>query len=657
MCAMSVEPKSLEQRTELRPQRFENGQAMRPRGRKRGGAGKWLLLFLVLGLVGLGVGGYLVWSSSQVEDESKQALTRPVAKSDLVISIVEDGNLESASNIELKCEVEGTNTTILWIIPDGTEVKKGDELVKLDSSSIEEAIDQQKITLEEASASKIGAEKDFSAASIAVEEYKEGTLQQELEQMEADITQARQNLSSAQNSLMFTKKMHRQGYRTTLELESATSLVLQSKLNLGVAVTKKKVLEDFTSRKMLEELESKRDSFEAKMKAQQISHELQVKKLKKLENNLAKCVIIAPQDGMVVYANDMGNQRMGQQGVKIEEGAAVRQYQAIIRLPDLSKMQVKALVHESKVDLLRMGMRANVTIQDQDYQGTVDRVATQPEPGGWFGGNVKEYATIVKIDGRPADLKPGMTAEVEILVAEKKNVLSVPVQAVVEQGKKFYAWVKAGSKPEKRPVLLGATNDTFIEIKDGLVEGDLVLLNPRAVVAEAREDVPQEEVVDISKKFGASAGSVQLPEGDTPKPPVKGDATAAPAQPEATAANGTPAPQAAASAGPGAGGPGGGPGGGGPGGGGPGGGGPGGGGRGRGGPGGGQFKMPTFKELDKDGDGKITKEENPSPFFDRIDSDSDGLIDRKEYNAMMERVKEMMKQGGMGGPGGGGPPQ
>ncbi|HVC97309.1 MAG TPA: HlyD family efflux transporter periplasmic adaptor subunit [Pirellulales bacterium] len=653
MCAMS-----LEQRTELRPQRLENGQAMRPRGRKRGGAGKWLLLLLVLGLAGGGGGGYLVWSASREEDDSNQALVKPVTKSDLIISVVEDGNLESASNVDLKCKVEaagragatgGAATTILWIIPDGTEVKKDDPLVQLDSSSIEEEIDQQKITLADATAAKIGAEKDFLAAKIAVEEYEEGTLKQELEQIEADITQARQNLSSAQNSLDYTKKMHRQGYRTTLELESATSLVLQSKLNLGVALTKKTVLETYHSKMMLADLEGKRDAFGAKLEGQRESYKLQEKKLQKLEKNLVECKLTAPQDGMVVYANDAGDRRGGQQTVKIEEGAAVRQYQTIIRLPDLSQMQVKALVHESKVDLLRVGMRANVKIQDRDYQGTVKQVATQPEPGNWMSSGVKEYATIVTIDGRPGDLKPGMTAEVEILVAEKKDVLSVPVQAVVEQGRKFYAWVKAGAKPEKRTVVLGATNDTFIEIKDGLLEGDLVLLNPRAVVADAREDVPQDEVVDVSAKFGATASSVQLPEGDTPKPPVKGDPSVAPALPGAAAAGvapgGAPGAGGTGPGGPGARGPGGGPGG-----------------RG-GGPGGGQFKMPTFKEMDKDADGNLVEEELPEMMrrgFARWDADSDGKVTRKEFNDAMERMKQWRQQQGGGpggGQGGGGPPQ
>ena len=62
--------------------------------------------------------------------------------------------------------------------------------------------------------------------------------------------------------------------------------------------------------------------------------------------------------------------------------------------------------------------------------------------------------------------------------------------------------------------------------------------------------------------------------------------------------------------------------------------------------------MPTFKELDKDGDGKITKEENPSPYFDSMDPNTDGTVDREEFKTAMDRVKKMMQERGAGGAGG-----
>src|SRR6185437_9792251 len=351
----------------------------------------------------------------------------------------------------------------------------------LDASTIEDQVNAQLIVAANAEAKKITEERNYAAAKIAVDEYREGTFAQGVEQCEADIVVARQNLSTAENQLHYTEKM---------------------------------VLEKYTKAKTLEDLESKRDSAAALMKSGEAEFKLQNDKLKRLERQLTKCVITAPQSGMVVYANESGGGRGGsQQGPKIELGASVNEFQAILRLPDLENMQVKALVHESKVDRLRRGMRAVIKIQDRVLQGAIASIANQPEPSGWWTGNVKEYATIIKIDGHPEELKPGMTAEVEILVDERQDVLSVPVQCVVEKGAKFFAWVKTPKGVERRDVVLGATNDTDIEIKDGLKQGELVLQNPRAEVPDAREEVVVAEGVDVKKKFGDAAA---LAAGESP---------------------------------------------------------------------------------------------------------------------------------------------
>jgi multidrug resistance efflux pump len=110
---------------------------------------------------------------------------------------------------------------------------------------------------------------------------------------------------------------------------------------------------------------------------------------------------------MVIHANERDRRSTE---ITIKEGAAVRERQSIIQLPDLGRMQVKAKVHETKVELLKIGMPARITVQDRVYKGKVVAVANQPEPGGWFSASVKEYAATVSIDGEIAGLKPGMTA-------------------------------------------------------------------------------------------------------------------------------------------------------------------------------------------------------------------------------------------------------
>ena len=239
------------------------------------------------------------------------------------------------------------------------------------------------------------------------------------------------------------------------------------------------------------------------------SYLARVRQHMRLKEQLTKCVMYAPAAGMVVYANEQSRSRMGgSQTAQIELGAAVRERQDLLKLPDLKAMQVKVAVHETKVEKLERGMRARIRIQNKEYLGTVTVVANQPEPTSWMSANVKEYATTVHIGGEATGLRPGMTAEVEILIAHLEDTLVLPVASIVDQGGKFYCWVQTAAGPERRPLVLGLNDDQFVSVTDGVVEGEEVLLNPRAVVAEARGgDEEESEDQSIDDRFGSGASA------------------------------------------------------------------------------------------------------------------------------------------------------
>jgi RND family efflux transporter MFP subunit len=584
--------------------------------------GRLLLLVVLIGLLSAAVWGSGRYFSRVAGNGQDSALTHTVSRGELLITVTEDGNLESSSNLEIKCQVAG-GSSILWIIPDGSMVKAGDKLVELDASTLDETINQQRIAYEKARSLKIQAEKTFEVAKLAVREYLEGTFKKEEQVAESQIKISLENLRSAQNSLAHAERMFRKGYVSNLELEGQRFAVERAQLDLDAARTAKDVLVNFTKVKMLQDLQSQRDTAEAQMKSEMAAFDLEESRLKRLESQRAQCTITAPTDGMVVYANERGG-RFGQDQSAIEEGAAVRERQTILKLPDLSKMQVKVNVHESKVEQLKPGMRARIRILDREKTGTVTNVANQPEQTGWFSANVKEYATQVRIDGEPDGLRPGMTAEVEILVAHLQDAISLPVASVVEQNGTYHCWIRNGENIEKRTVVLGLSNDRYIEVKEGVSEGDHVLLNPRAVLAEARamsalvEDGP----VNVSERFGAG------PSGEVP----------APAAGAALGADGPNHNPAADSGDRDAERPGGGDR-------------PAGQGR-RGGRRGGDLM-----QMDADGDGKISRDEAPErmrDFFDNLDTSGDGYIDRAEADAMRQRFRAGGGPGGPGGPGGGG---
>lgn len=543
------------------------------------------------------VGAYFWFNRSGTTSQAStvmSAATHKVQKGQLVVTVLEDGTIESAKNIDIKCEISG-GSTILWIIPDGTLVEQGAELVKLDQSGIEEQLRSQKGIYEKAVATQIQAREDAGAAAIAVEEYLEGVFVKEMQTVEAQIKIALENLRSSENILDHSKRMSRKGFVTPLQVEADEFAVQRAQLDLDAAKTAKSVLEKFSKAKMLKELEGKRDSAKARERSEDANVELEKGKLDKLTNQLVKTVIKAPQNGMVVYYKEAS--RFGSSQSQITEGAVVREAQTLIQLPDLKRMQAKVPIHESKVEVVKPGMRALLKVLDKELQGSVVMVANQPESKSFFQAQVKEYPAVVKIESDTQSLRPGMTADVEILVADLHDVLTVPVASVVDIGGKHYCWVQNGGQSEKRPLVLGQTNDKFVEVKDGVAEGELVIMNPRTVVADARAEdkSDRKSEVDTKAKFGE----------------------AKPVDPKAAAAPG-------------------------------------------GGGGGGAPRRGPMKvsDYDKDGDGKMSKAEAPEQmqaFFDRIDANGDGFVTQAEATASYQRMQQRQQQGG-GGPGGPGGP-
>jgi RND family efflux transporter MFP subunit len=414
------------------------------------------------------------------------AETQLVRKGRLLVTITADGSLESANNCELKCQIPGGGR-IISIIPDGTEVEKGTELVQLDRSLFEEQLNAQKIIYERAVAVKIQAEQDFEASTVAVQEYIQGTYHKDLQAAAALITVARQNLNTSENALVHTERMYRKGFVTALQLEADTFAVERAHLDLDAAVTAKKVIEQFTKPKTLTGLEAVRDAADARRRSEEASVSVEKAKLDRIQEQLKFCVIRAPQHGMVIYANNIEQQRGNSDAPQIEEGAMVRDRQTIIRLPDLNKMQVRTSVHESRVPHLRSGMPVRITVLDRVLKGHVNSIANRPAPSARYQAQSKNYNVFITVDGSATGLKPGMSATVEILLADLHDVYTIPVAAVVEQDRNYYAWVLQSNGPQRRAVSIGPTDDKVIEIKDGVAAGDEVIVNPRACVEEARD--------------------------------------------------------------------------------------------------------------------------------------------------------------------------
>ena len=101
-----------------------------------------------------------------------------------------------------------------------------------------------------------------------------------------------------------------------------------------------------------------------------------------------------------------------------------------------------------------------------------------------------KYDTIVElpsVDG----LKPGMSVEVEVVLARHENVLLIPTSAVVETAKGHACWVQKANDLERRTLQIGDSSDMFIVVKEGVSEGDEVVLDPLSSIEEAQVEAAQ----------------------------------------------------------------------------------------------------------------------------------------------------------------------
>jgi len=136
----------------------------------------------------------------------------------------------------------------------------------------------------------------------------------------------------------------------------------------------------------------------------------------------------------------------------------------------------------------------------------VESIAEVTRPAGWWTGNMVKYDTIIKLESR-SGLKPGMSAVVDVVLARHPDVLKIPVAAIVEGNEGFLCWVETNQGLQKRKLELGDSNDEFTVVKDGLAEGDVVVLNPLASIDEAQREAlrstsepDQDSPVDVTAK-------------------------------------------------------------------------------------------------------------------------------------------------------------
>ena len=446
------------------------------------------ILALCLVIVGvLGAVSYRVFYGGSDGVDAEDLIVEVASRGAFDHIVLEQGEIESSSNQEVICEVKSRGSSmggvsILWVIEEGARVKKGDKLVELDSSELELREKEQKIQVITAESQLASARAQLEQAKISRQEYLEGVFKTEEKTILSEKAIAEQDLRKAKLAIKSSERLVAKGLVKSLQLEADRFAVANAQNKLDVADRKLQVLQNLTKEKMLVQFDSDIDAASASLSAAESELMEEKQELEEVQEQITKCVMFAPADGVVVHANRYSS-RGGSAEFVVEAGATVRERQEIIRLPDPSLMQVKCKINESRITLIQEGMAAKISVDaipGLKLKGRVKKVNRYAEPSSFFSSSIKEYATIIEIIDPPENIRTGMTAEVQIFVEQLNDALQIPIQGLYEHGNEMYSLVQMGEGGfETRNVKIGATNDSMAAIEEGLNESDRVVLNLR----------------------------------------------------------------------------------------------------------------------------------------------------------------------------------
>jgi HlyD family secretion protein len=341
------------------------------------------------------------------------------------------------------------------IVPEGTEVKKGDYIATLDRTSFDNSLKDE---LDRLTTYETNLEMKILDTAVTLSNLRDNiknlrfsveeagiTLQQSKYEPPTTIRQAEISLDKANRSLDQSIK----GY--SLQVEKAKSDMRTNKNNLDE----------------------------------------QQQRVSDLQTVLSKFIITAPADGMIIYKRD----RMG---AKRKLGSSINPWDNVVAtLPDMSSMMSKTYVNEIDVSKVKPGQHVELVVDafpEKTYTGTVTTVANIGEQ--LPNADAKVFEVLVEVDGSDPILRPSMTTGNKIITKTIKDVTYIPLESVHAGADSIpFVYLKNGNS---QVVVLGESNENNIIVEQGLEPGVQVYLSTPAKPESFK--LVGEELVSVIKE-------------------------------------------------------------------------------------------------------------------------------------------------------------
>ena len=409
---------------------------------------------VIIAILVVGGVSFIAYKWSRISKENGPQYTRITAeRGSITKTVAASGSVTPNLDVEIKCKASGEVVTLPYDLSD--KVQEGDLLVELDREDEERNVELSRVTLHESQARLSRARENLGVA--------ERDLATSRERAEIDLEVAGAHADDARAGADRIQDLFDRGFVSQEEYEQSRTQLVAAEAEVDAAGLR--FTELASQEAALALLRQDVVLAQANVESAEIN-------LRSAQQRLEDTRVYAPMDGIVTARYVQIGQIIAS-GISNTTGGT-----PVMTISDLSRLYILARVDESDIGEVETGQRVVVSADaypDESFEGTVDRIA----PIGVNVSNVVTFEVRIEVTSENKSLlMPEMTADVEIVVAEKNDALLLRANALASRdGRRMVLVLGDDGKPSPREVETGIDNGQFIEIISGLSETDVVLVS------------------------------------------------------------------------------------------------------------------------------------------------------------------------------------
>jgi multidrug efflux pump subunit AcrA (membrane-fusion protein) len=413
----------------------------------------------------LAIGALIVlWVFFGSDSSGDTDLYVDVQKGEFEVMVTTTGELQAKNSIRIRGP-RGAQTVGVWnlniqsLVPEGTLVKKGDVVAEIDRSDVMTRMQNAQLEVQQAESQLEQARLDSSL-----------TLSQARDELENLEFQLEENEIAVEQSAFESPAVQRQ---KQIELERTQRRLAQEQKNY----------------------QTKTRQEEAKIREIEVKLEQEKNNLSRITEVMRGFTILAPENGMVVYARNW-------RGQKTTTGSTVSAFDPVVaELPDFSLMESITYVNEVDIQKIQTGQTATIGLDampEKQLSGVVASVANigEQRPNS----HSKVFEVKIEINESDTTLRPAMTTSNDILIERIDDALFVPLESVHTYDSLDVVFKRNGIQTFMQQIVMGARNDNSVVVLEGLNEDDEVLISMPPDTASVEKNFLPDDVMDKYRK-------------------------------------------------------------------------------------------------------------------------------------------------------------